>query len=63
MTLEEFIKQYYGSNSGLAKELSVSVQCVYDFKASRERMYRYLPQLKKHTGLSADEIIKIIENE
>ena len=49
MTLEEFIKQYYGSNSGLAKELSVSVQCVYDFKASRERMYRYLPQLKKHT--------------
>ena len=63
MNLLEFITHYYGNKKKLSESLDVSLQSVYNFIDDPTQMYKHLKALKKKTGLSADEIIKILDNE
>lgn len=63
ITRREFIKQTYGTGRDMAKALGVTPQSISSYNKEPIQFYKHLDQLKRDSGLSADEIIKILHNE
>lgn len=60
MTNLEDIIQSYGGKKAMAQELGISYPTMFKKLKERKPLLVYMEEFKKHTGLSADELLKII---
>jgi predicted DNA-binding transcriptional regulator AlpA len=60
MTNLDDLIDYYGSKQAMADELGISYPTLFKKLKERRPLLVYLEEFKQKTGLSADEILKMI---